>query len=293
MITSQINSRAADDCRPLFYPKKVAAIHDLSGFGRCSLTVIIPTLSAMGIQVCPVPTAVLSTHTGGFDNMVFTDMTDYISRAYAHYKRIDVEFDAVYSGFLASSEQIDSCLEFFRGYPNALKIVDPVMGDNGKPYKTYTKELCRRMGELAGVADIITPNLTEAAILLEEDYSPILSLEGAEDWLERLCEHSKIAVITGIVTPNGEVCNVGLCRKSGKLSKVEYKHIPVHYPGTGDIFASVLTGALLHGNNLHTAMSRATEFSRNAVKITHRAGGAPRNGVMFEGLLGSLSNLEN
>jgi len=197
MITSQIDnsSRAADDCRPLSVSKKVVAIHDLSGFGRCSLTVIIPILSAMGIQVCPVPTAILSTHTGGFDNMVFKDLTDYISLCYQHYKSLNLEFDAIYSGFLASSAQIDCCFEFFRGsegdagFSNALKIVDPVMGDNGKPYKTYTKELCSRMNELVSIADIITPNLTEAAILLDEDYSPNLNQETAQEWLKRLCEY--------------------------------------------------------------------------------------------------------
>ena len=149
---------------------RVAAIHDLSGFGRCSLAVIMPVLSAMGIQCCPVPTAVLSTHTGGFEDIVIKDLTDYISPALAQYKKLGIGFDAVYSGFLASTEQIDHCLEFFSCYKDSLKVVDPVMGDHGKPYRTYTPELCRRMGELVNVADAITPNLTEAAILLGEKY---------------------------------------------------------------------------------------------------------------------------
>jgi pyridoxine kinase len=268
--------------------QRIAAIHDLSGFGRCSLSVIMPIISAMGIQVCPVPTAILSTHTGGFDDMVFRDMTDYVSRAYEHYKALDLEFDAVYSGFLASDKQIDSCLQFFRGYPAALKVVDPVMGDNGKPYKTYTPQLCARMSELTRIADIITPNLTEAAILLGEDYTPVLTPALAENWLKRLCEHAGIAVITGAVI-NNQVCNIGLDRNTANgLIRCDYEHIPVHYPGTGDIFASVLTGAVVGGNDLQTAMNRATHFARKAVKVTYKAAGESRNGVMFEGLLHEL-----
>jgi pyridoxine kinase len=288
-----------EPCLPVGLTPKVAAIHDLSGFGRCSLTVIIPILSAMGIQACPVPTAILSTHTGGFDNMVFKDLTDYLDPCYAHYKTLGIEFDAIYSGFLASSAQIDGCLKFFRGFPSALKVVDPVMGDNGKPYKTYTKELCSRMSELVGIADIITPNLTEAAILLGEDFpdSAALTPKTAQDWLKRLCEHAKIVVITGVTVDN-QVCNIGLDRELGDIKRVDYEHIPVHYPGTGDIFASVLTGAILSGADLQTSIRRATEFARKAVKVTYQANGevggnseSTRNGVMFEKLLPQLMKL--
>jgi pyridoxine kinase len=267
--------------------KKVLAIHDMSGFGRCSLTVIIPVISAMGFQVCPVPTALLSAHTG-FYGMEFVDTSDYISRCYAHYKSLSLEFEAVYSGFLASDKQIDCCLEFFRGYPAALKVVDPVMGDNGVPYKTYTPELCGRMSELVTVADIITPNLTETAILLGEDYCDSLSTETASDRLKRLCEYSRIAVITG-VRMGGEYVNIALDREGGEMLKVCYTHIPANYPGTGDIFTSVLTGALLEGDDLHTALTRATQFVHCAVRATHAAGGEPRNGIMFEPILRDLA----
>ena len=132
--------------------KKVAAIQDMSGLGRCSLTVIIPVLSAMGIQVCPVPTAVLSAHTG-YGEFVMHDLTDFMVPVLEHYKKLKVDFDCIYSGFLASAEQIDHCLEFFRAFPDSLKLVDPVMGDDGRAYATYTKELCDRMSELVAVAD--------------------------------------------------------------------------------------------------------------------------------------------
>lgn len=140
--------------------KCVAAIHDISGLGKCSLSVILPVLSAMGVQVCPVPTAVLSAHTG-YGDFVMRDLTDFISDALEHYKKLGQHFDCVYSGFLASAEQIDHCLDFLSAYPQALKVVDPVMGDNGKPYRTFTDELCRKMSRLVKAADIITPNLTE------------------------------------------------------------------------------------------------------------------------------------
>jgi pyridoxine kinase len=141
-------------------PPRVAAIHDMSGFGRCSLAVILPILSAMGVQVCPVPTAILSTHTGGMGEVVLRDLTEYIRPALEHYKRLELDFECVYTGFLASEAQIGLCREFMAAYPGALKVVDPVMGDHGKPYRTYTLGMQRRMHELVEAADVITPNLT-------------------------------------------------------------------------------------------------------------------------------------
>lgn len=268
---------------------RVAAIHDLSGFGRCSLAVILPVLSSMGIQCCPVPTAVLSTHTGGFEGVVIKDLTDYISPALAQYKKLKIEFDAVYSGFLASAEQIDHCLEFFTAYKDSLKVVDPVMGDRGKTYRTYTEELCRRMGELVDVADVITPNLTEAAILLGEQYPVELTAGAAKSWLARLCEKVKIAVITGVPLTDGVIANVGCDREHGGFWRVDCDYVPASYPGTGDIFASVLTGSLLLGESLPIAMDRAAAFTQIAIKNTYSYGLEPRNGVLFEPSLRLLS----
>lgn len=267
---------------------RVAAIHDLSGFGRCSLAVIMPVLSTMGIQCCPVPTAVLSTHTGGFEDIVIRDLTDYISPTLAQYKKLGIGFDAVYSGFLASTEQIDHCLEFFSSYSDSLKVVDPVMGDHGKPYRTYTPELCKRMAELVNVADVITPNLTEAAILLGEKYPPELTTSTAKSWLARLCEKVRVAVITGVPLAEGVIANVGCDREKGGFWRVDCDYVPAGYPGTGDIFASVLTGGLLSGDSLPIAMDRATMFTQIAIKNTYSYGLEPRNGVLFEPSLGWL-----
>ncbi len=261
---------------------RVAAIHDLSGFGRCSLAVIMPVLSAMGIQCCPVPTAVLSTHTGGFEDIVIKDLTDYIRPALNQYKKLGIDFDSVYSGFLASAEQIDHCLEFFSAYGSSLKVVDPVMGDHGKPYRTYTPQLCKRMGELVDVADVITPNLTEAAILLDEKYPLELTAGEVKSWLARLCKRVRIVVITGVPLSEGAIANVGCDRETGGFWRVDCDYVPASYPGTGDIFASVLTGGLLRGDSLSIAMDRATVFTQIAIKNTYSYGTEPRNGVMFE-----------
>jgi len=274
----------------MFSNKKVAAIHDLSGIGRCSLTVIIPILSVMGVQVCPVPTAILSSHTGGFGDVVLRDLTDYIEPTLEHYKRLGENFDCVYSGFLASNIQIDHCLEFFKSYPKAFKVVDPVMGDHGKPYKTCTNELCTRMIELVRIADIITPNLTEASILLGEKYptSPMTSQQ-TKSWLVRLSEKNpKMVVITSIILADGKNYNVGYDKEHNAFWKVPCDYVPVSYPGSGDIFSSVLVGAILKGDSLPIAMNRATSFAELAIKTTYSYSTEPRNGIMIEACLNWL-----
>lgn len=271
-------------------PARVAAIHDLSGFGRCSISVILPVLSAMGVQVCPVPTAVLSSHTGGLGDPVIRDLTDYIEPALRHYQSLGVEFEAVYTGFLGSGEQVDCCLEFFKAYPKALKIVDPVMGDNGRPYRTCTPELRRRMSELAAAADIITPNITEAAMLLEESYpaAPLTRSE-AKSMLLRLSHMGpKRVVITGAELAQGGLASLGYDGENGSFWYVPCEYIPVHYPGCGDIYASVLLGAELSGASLPIAMARAAAFTELCVKTTYSYGSDPRYGVMLESVLVSL-----
>lgn len=273
---------------------KVAAIHDLSGVGRCSLTVILPTLSAMGIQVCPVPTAILSTHTGGFGDVVMRDLTDFISPALEHYRRLDMKFDCIYSGFLASTDQIDHCLEFFSSFPDALKVVDPVMADHGKPYKTCTPELRRRMGELAAVADIITPNMTEAAILLGEE--PNLMPRSSSEMKSILVRLSELGPETVVITSafsGGECYNAGYDRKNNKFWKVPYVQVNASYPGTGDVFASVLTGSMLSGDSLPIAMNRAAAFLELAIKTTYSYSTDARDGIMLERCLDFLMSHPN
>ena len=268
----------------------MAAIHDLSGFGRCSLSVILPVLSAMGVQTVAVPTAVLSTHTGGLGDVVFRDLTDYISPALHHYKKLGIDFDAVYTGFLGSEAQVGHCLEFFAAYPDALKVVDPVMGDNGKPYRTCTAEIQKKMHMLASAADIITPNLTEAAMLTGGGFSfSPLTRSDARSLLSRLSEMGpRAVVVTGAELATGELANLGYDKDTGSFWYVPCDYVPVSYPGCGDIYASVLIGSLLCGASLPIAMSRAAGFVELAVKTTFGYGSDPRYGVMFESVLPSL-----
>ncbi len=264
-------------------PKLVAAIHDLSGIGRCSLSVVLPVLSAIGVQVCPIPTAILSSHTGGFGEVAFFDLTDFLAQSLAHYKREKIVFDCVYSGFLGSEHQIDSCLDYFTTYSDALAVVDPVMGDHGKPYKTYTPAMRARMVELVSVADIITPNLTESAMLLGMDYPASLTRTEAKSMLARLGEKGpNQVVITGVPMASGEMANLAYDRERGAYWTVRCNYVPVHYPGTGDVFASVLTGSLLTGYSLPMAVDRATRFAELTINTTFGFGTDTREGIMLE-----------
>lgn len=270
--------------------KRVLAIHDMSGVGRCSLSVISPILSALGHQCCPLPTAVLSTHTGGFGEVEMHDLTGYMRGALRQYDRLALDFDCVYSGFLSSEEQIDVCLHALNGCKNGLRVVDPVMGDNGRPYRTYTKEMQRRMVELVRVADLITPNLTEACILLGEPYrfEPI-GVTQARTMLVRLAELGpSLVVVTGVQMATGALTNIGYDREHSAFWRVDCELVPVSYPGTGDIFTAVLTGAMLSGDSLPMGMRRAADFDELAIKTTYGYGTDKREGVLFESVLPTL-----
>lgn len=275
-------------------PARVLAIHDLSGFGRCSLSVILPILSAMRVQVCALPTAVLSTHTGGLGEVEMRDLTSFIAPALEHYGRLGLGFECIYTGFLGSPDQIESCLNACALWPAALKVVDPVMGDHGKPYRTMDAGMVGRMKELVRSADIITPNLTEAYLLLGEgyDFSP-LARGKAKSLLARLCELGpRSAVITGVTLLDGGVCNLGYDRERGAYWLVSCDYLPVSYPGTGDMFASVLVGGLLGGDSLPIAMARATGFLERAIRDTFSYSSDPRFGVQFEREIGVLAGHE-
>lgn len=271
--------------------KKILAIHDLSCFGRCALTVIIPTLSAMAHQVIPLPTALLSTHTGGFRDMVITDTSESMLPNFRHMVNSGAEIDAVYSGFLGNAKQIDTVTEIIKSLPEALICVDPVMGDNGALYQTYTEEMKQRMSELCSLADIITPNITEAAFLLNERYvdTAELSREGARAHAEGLIHRLKDKfgcahiAITGIeFTENGtHYIGVATLSDSG-FSFVENRHEGTGYPGTGDIFASVLIGDFLNGKSFDMSARRAAEYVRLLVCDTYEAKTTVRNGVLLE-----------
>lgn len=264
--------------------KSVAAIHDLSGYGRCSLSVIAPILSVMGLQCVSVPTAVLSTHTGGFGEVAITDLTEFVKSALEHYKTIGLNFDCIYSGFMASEKQIEHCLEFIQSYKKAFIVVDPVMGDNGTHYKTYTKEMCRKMSDLVKAADLITPNKTEACILLDLPFShSSVTRQTAKEMLLRLSELGpRQVVITGLEMADMSVCNVGYDRDANAFWCIKCSYVNKSYPGTGDMFAAILVGALLSNDSLAIAIERATRFLELSIKTTYSYGSDSKQGVMLE-----------
>jgi len=271
-----------------FIPR-VAAVHDISCFGRCSLTVIMPILSCMGIQVCPLPTAVLSTHLGGFGKPVFCDFTDRIPDFFKHWKREGIAFDCIYSGFLASEQQIEVVSQFIEEFSgnNPLVLVDPVMGDEGKLYSTYSLHMQEQMKTLIRKADIITPNYTEACFLLGEPYQEgNCDIDKMKKWLIRLAELGpSMVVMTGIPASKKKIVNIGYDRNKDSYWEVSNDYIPARYPGTGDAFASVLAGALIKGDHLSMAMAKAADFVGLAIKETFAAGTNPREGVLLEGVL--------
>ncbi|MEE1071564.1 MAG: pyridoxamine kinase [Cellulosilyticum sp.] len=276
---------------------RVAAIQDISGFGRCSLTVIMPILACMGAQVCPVPTAILSTHTGGFTNMTFTDLTDEMEAYINHWKEIGLGFDYIYTGFLGNEKQIDTVIDFCESFKRTGKeciVVDPVMGDNGKLYKTYNVVMQEKMRDLVAKADIITPNLTEAMFLLKKEYEArAFSDDEIKETLAALTDLGPDRVIiTGILDSKGAKANVAYDKNKNIYWKVPYQEINVHYPGTGDAFTSVLIGSLIQGDSLPMAMSRATEFISLAIKATYGYQTETREGVMFEKVLPALFKRE-
>lgn len=277
--------------------KHIIAVHDLSGYGRCSLTVVLPTLAAMGVRAYPLLTAYLSAQTAfpTGNRAVFLDLTDQMEQVLDHWKYLNAQFDGFYSGFLGSPAQMDilqSCLAKFR-HPGFLTLVDPVMGDNGKPYRTYTPELCARMGELAAQADVITPNLTEAAILLGEPYDPDPSPRKAEEWLRRLSLDSRRSVIlTGLSPAPGTLGAGCFDRATGLVHTAQAPLAQGRFSGTGDLFASVALGRLLAGHDLPDATHTAVAFVARAAQATVDRGGDPLEGADFEPLLGLLTQPE-
>ncbi|MBR5472019.1 MAG: pyridoxamine kinase [Oscillibacter sp.] len=271
---------------------RVAAIHDMSGFGRCSLTVAIPVLSAMGLQCCPVPTAFLSTHTGEFEGFTFLDMTDEMPAIAAHWNTLGLHFQSIYSGFLGSERQIHIVEDFIRTFhrKDTIVVVDPVMGDHGAVYKTYTPAMCAGMAHLAAQADVITPNLTEAALLLNVPYHTLSADEaGCRAIVERLSLDGRRSVVLTGASASPELTGaMYFDAKSGSSAMIQTSRVPGWFFGTGDVFASVLTGALVRGDSLDDATRQAVDFIRLCAERTVEQNLPLREGVDFEPLLKHL-----
>lgn len=272
--------------------KKVAAIHDLSGYGRASLTTIIPILSSMKTQVCPVPTAILSTHTGGFEDYSFLDLTSYMQEHIAHWKKLNLKFDCIYSGFLGSSKQVQIVEDFidYFGKDAEFVVVDPVMADEGRLYETMDNEMVVQMRNLIQKADIITPNLTEAMYLLGREYTQDLEIDEIKKILSDLSDMGPRIVIITSVPEKGEnkTSVVAYDSVNNRYWKVTTKYIPASYPGTGDAYTSVVIGSLLQGDSLPIAMERGVYYISQSILASYGFNYPHKEGVLLEKTLDVL-----
>lgn len=273
--------------------KSVAAVHDISGFGKCSLTVALPVLSALGISTSVIPTAVLSTHTGTeFSGYHCRDMTKDMGLFLDHWERVGLSFDAIYTGYLGSSEQIDIVSDIFNRLTGEQSIicVDPVMGDHGKLYPLYTPEMAKGMERLCARADIIIPNITEAAFLTGIPYK-----EGPFDkkYVEALlrglskfkCKH---VVLTGVWLQDDSLGAAALESGSDEVIYVMGKRTPGIFHGTGDLFSSALLGALLVGKCMRESLEAAVDFVCRSIERTALEDYPRKYGINFENELPGL-----
>ncbi|MCL2141086.1 MAG: pyridoxamine kinase [Dehalococcoidia bacterium] len=275
--------------------KRVLAIHDISCVGRCSLTVAQPIISAAGIETSVIPTAVLSTHTGGFINYTFHDLTDEIMPIVEHWETLNLQFDAIYSGYLGSLRQIDIISQVFAKLKsnNTTVIVDPVMADNGALYSHFPTEFPLYMRNLIGQADVIIPNMTEALLLLGEDYvSGPYTEVFIKGVLKRLAALGpQEVVLTGVYFDDKML---GAASYNDKTSAVDFamqEYIPGSVHGTGDVFGSVLVASMVHGFSLPKSCSLAACFTVDSIKRTQAAQTDVKYGVNFEDGLADFARL--
>ena len=272
--------------------RRVAAIHDISGIGKCSLTAALPIISAAGIEAAAMPTAVLSTHTGDITGYTYRDLTSDLPSMAKHWKSLGIEFDGIYSGFLGSTEQVEMVCDFIDEFKKdgCVILVDPAMADSGRMYTTFDENFAEEMAKLCSKADIIVPNLTEAAFLLGEEYvEPPYSNEYIDSLLKRLSAIGpKKIVLTGVSFNEDEIgCAVF---NGGDIHyNFSEKYDGIYY-GTGDIFASALLGAYMRDRSIFESADIALEFTCAAIRRTHDAKTDTRFGVNFEQGIGDYIN---
>lgn len=266
--------------------KRVLAVHDLCSFGRCSLTAAIPVISAMGMQVCPLPTAFFSNNLT-YGEFTFHDFTDKMTGFMDRWEKLGFRYDAVYSGFLASVEQIEvvrDAARRFASHEESLVVVDPAMGDDGKLYPVFGPEYVDAMRTLVKEATLITPNFTEACFLLGESCgTAVPSSEALRAMTEKLAAlGAKQVVITSVPASENEIKVVSFDSVTGEYAERTTPRIPFTTCGTGDLFTSVVTGALLRGETLAAASALAMRFVSRVMEFTLASGSDPREGVIVE-----------
>lgn len=276
------------------YIPRVAAVHDLCGYGKCSLGVAIPVLSAAGIDVCPVPTSLFSAHTK-FPTFYMHDTTAMLGEYLDAWRAEGIDLDGVYSGFLGSAEQVGAIRRLYEEYPNALRMVDPVMGDGGTKYPTYTDEMCDATRGLVDGADVLLPNLTEASILTGIPYE---GQDVDEAYVGRVCDAllgmgAKAVVLKGVVHEGEAVIRnyVALADDGGRPAEVAGELVPYMLHGTGDLFASAVVAAVYAGRGLGDAVDFASGLVRDAMRVTPAQPDFETRGVSFETVLGEVTAL--
>lgn len=265
--------------------KRILTIQDISCVGKCSLTVALPIISAMGVETAVLPTAVLSTHTM-FKGFTFRDLTSDLNDISNHWKKENLGFDALYTGYLGSFEQLDICSKMFSDYKTKdnFILVDPVMADNGKLYPGFSQEFADNMAKLCGKADIIVPNLTEASFMLHTPYVESgYDEKYIQDKLKDLCALGcKIAVLTGVSFEDGKLGVYAYNSQTGEYFSYYNRRIPVSFHGTGDIFASTLCGALTRFGDLKKALEIAVDYTVECIDLTVKEDNHCWYGVEFE-----------
>ncbi|MBI9096194.1 MAG: pyridoxamine kinase [Sphaerochaeta sp.] len=257
-----------------------AAFHDLCCYAKSSLTVVIPTLEVLGVEVSPLPTALLSTQTDGFARYHFEENTDSLIKILRHWDCLELGFDAIYSGFLGSHEQIDLVLHFIekqRANHQVLVVIDPVLGDGGEPYAPVDRKHIDGMRTLVQQADLITPNTTEAALLLDRPMKNNFTKAEILLWAKELSHSSGSSVIITSV-PLGDEHAVAYCH-AGDCSLVYYKNLAASYPGCGDLFASMMTGFLVNKVPFQISVEKSVQYSSLAIDRTLKAGYERRHGI--------------
>lgn len=268
--------------------KKIAVINDFSGFGRCSIAVALPIISTLKIQCCPLPTSIFSNHTG-FDSFFFDDYTDKMPLYINEWKKLGLQFDGITSGFLGSKKQIEIVTQFFKDFKTKenIIIVDPVMGDYGKIYATYTKEMCEEMKKLVQYADIITPNITELCILTGTPYQEKWKISELEKMTEELSKKGpEKIVVTGIVQKEF-IAN--FCYEKGKSPKILRCHrVGTQRSGTGDVFSSIIAADAVNQVPFDKSVKKASNFIKKCILKSIEMDIPVTDGVCFEELLQTL-----
>jgi len=269
--------------------KRALAVQDISCVGKCSLTVVLPVLAAAGVETSVLPTSILSTHTGGFGKPFFRDLTGDIAAIIAHWKSFGLTFDAVCAGYLGSKEQIELMLTLFDDFEGAYRVVDPVMADHGKLYSGFSEDFPAEMAKLCEKADLILPNFTEAALLLNEPFKEgPYTREYAEGLLRRLAvRFPGSVVLTGVHFDENTLGAAAFDRRSGEITFAFAPRVPGHYHGTGDLFAASVISALLAEKKLGEAAQIAADFTARSISLSDR-GREEKYGVRFEAALPGL-----